>query len=103
MIIIPRKLKNSLLEAIVFSGREREILKIIGRRKMSMTEIKEKVFENSTDGEPLNANILISVAIRQIIKKCEKSRLPWTLDGEGTGRHGRTVWRAKRKRARSKH
>lgn len=74
---------------------ENEILKIVGRRKMTISEIAERFYGTDCPFEPGN---VVASAVRRINKKCERHELPWTLEGEGGGRHGRTVWRQNRGR-----
>jgi hypothetical protein len=78
----------------MFSPAERDIIKLIGQRKVPIAKLVEEYFR---DRElPFEANNYIASVIRRITKKCEYHRLNWTIDGEGAGRHGRTVWRALR-------
>ena len=78
----------------MFSESEESILKIIGRRKMTIAEITEEYFAYV---EPrLDDNNYVGSVIRRIKKKCDFHKLPWTLVGKGGGRGGRTVWRSKR-------
>lgn len=79
-----------------FSEHETSILKILGRRKMSIHELTEK-FYNLDDVEvgPIECNY-IAVVVRRIKVKCEKLKTPWTLTGKGAGRAGRVIWRGKR-------
>lgn len=78
----------------VFSEHERMILKIVGRRKMTVQEISEE-FYNSRN-LPLEGRNYVAQVIRRIARKCELMKSTWTLEGKGSGRHGRTVWRSKR-------
>lgn len=75
----------------VFSPREQEILKVLGRKKMSITEIVDELNLDLFD-----ANNVIAGAVRRINKKCETKKLSWFLNGEGSGRNGRTIWKEKR-------
>ena len=79
----------------VFSPTEFEILKIIGRKKMTISQIVEVYFEGSTS-EILDANNLVAGVVRRINKKCRFYKMDWFLKGEGTGRHGKKVWKAKK-------
>ncbi len=79
----------------IFSPNERRILLILGRRKMTITEITAKAHPFAPV-LPLNAEQSVAMSIRRIIKKCNYYGKTWTLVGTGMGRHGRTVWRAKR-------
>ncbi len=78
----------------IFSPSEKQVIKIIGRRKITVAEITEKYFDEITVA-PLNPNNYIAGLVRRISLKCRYYRLNWTLDGKGVGRGGRTVWRKK--------
>lgn len=80
----------------MFSPTELNVLEVLGRKKMSIGEISEKICD-ANYSVPINASIVISNAIRRIALKCEKNKLSWTIVGKGGGRHGRIVWRTKRK------
>jgi len=62
----------------MFSEREQQIIKVIGRSKMNYKEIAKQVFGNSND-RPMDANITVSNSITRIIKKCEHYKLKWTF------------------------
>ena len=62
----------------MFSNRENKILKIIGRRKITIDDICMKLFMK--DDEPFEPNISVSNAIRRINKKCEFYKLDWSLN-----------------------
>lgn len=79
----------------MFSPTEKVIIKIIGRRKITIAEITEKYLEDA-DPAPITPNNYIGLVVRRIVAKCNHYKLNWTLDGVGTGRGGRTVWRALR-------
>lgn len=78
-----------------FSERESKILEVLGRRKMTISEITEQFYENAT--APLGANNNIASAVRRINAKCEYYKLPWFLAGDGAGRGGKTIWKENRK------
>lgn len=80
----------------VFSRSEEEILKVLGRRKMSVQQITEKFFSDSTRVEPMQPNNYIGSALRRIAKKAEHFDLNWRLAGKRDSQ-GRTVWRVPRK------
>lgn len=61
----------------MFSDREMKIIKIIGRRKLTIKRVVVKLFEK--DGEPFHSDIVVSNSIRTIISKCKFYKLPWTL------------------------
>ncbi len=72
-----------------FSPTEKKIIKTLGKRRMTITQLTEKMYK---DEEPLNARNNISSAILHINKKCKYYKLDWSLKGEGLGRGGKTVW-----------
>ncbi len=78
----------------VFSPSEQKILAILGRKRMTLTQITEKFYKGWVTTH-LDASVPIASAIRRINRKCEKFHMGWKLAGEGTGRHGKTVWREK--------
>lgn len=77
---------------VVFSEHEKMVLKILGRRKMTIHEIADE-FYHSREVELAPRNY-VAFVIRRITAKCKKMKLKWTLEGKGVGRGGRTVWRA---------
>lgn len=79
-----------------FSEHEKMILKVLGRRKMSIQELSD-CFYHSQEVELPERNYVAGV-IRRINAKCEREKLPWTLLGKGAGRGGRKIWRGKRAR-----
>ncbi len=79
------------LISLSFSDGERRVLKILGRKRMTVSRIAERFYGDV----PMNGSIVIASIIRKITLKCERSKSPWTLRGEGVGRAGRTVWRTK--------
>lgn len=76
-----------------FSPNENKILEIVGRKKMTITEITQKFYNGKG---PVSASTIVSNAIRRINFKCEYHKLDWYIAGEGMGRVGRTVWRVKK-------
>lgn len=62
----------------MFSTREKEIIKVLGNKKMSIEEITNKVFEGK-DKKPFDAKISIGNTIRRIAEKCDFFELDWTL------------------------
>lgn len=60
----------------MFSEREEAILKIIGRKKMTLQVIADELFDYD---RPLDPEITVGNTIRRIIKKCEYNKLDWTL------------------------
>jgi hypothetical protein len=79
----------------IFSFDELLVIKILGRKKKTITEITEECFIDKKEA-PMDPNIYIANVVRRISKKCDHYKLPWTIVGEGGGRGGRTVWREKR-------
>lgn len=82
---MPKKLTSSSL----FSESEAKVLEILGRKKMTINELAAEFYKK----KPVDANNKITTFLRRIKKKCEFHKAPWTIDGEGAGRNGRTVWR----------
>ena len=74
----------------VFSAKELLIIKIIGRKKIKLTDIKKEIYGKSN---PMHCSIIIANAVRSIEKKCRVHKLNWTLASEGLGRAGKTVWK----------
>lgn len=84
----------------MFSDTENKLIKIMKHeRKYRLSDLSDKFFG---DDKPLYEAIRIGNLVRGIAKKCEFYNLTWTIEGEGGGRGGRTVWVTKRKR-RKKH
>ncbi len=77
---------------IIFSPSEEKVLKILGRKRMKLSAITDKFYEDR-DLPPLNANILIASVVRRINSKCNYLKADWWIAGEGLGRGGKTVWR----------
>jgi hypothetical protein len=83
----------------IFSTNERLVLKIIGRRKMTIAAVADFFYDScSLKGDELERKNYIAGVVRRIVRKCELNNSPWTLVGKGGGRTGRTVWRQKRKK-----
>jgi hypothetical protein len=77
----------------MFSEHEKMVLKILGRRKMTVQEISDTFYHSRQ--VPLADRNYVAGILRRIEAKCEKEDLDWTLLSEGTGRGGKTVWRGK--------
>ena len=77
----------------MFSPREKEVLKVLGKRRMSIHDLCDKIY--GIKKWPLGANNGIASAIRNINRKCEFHSLEWKLYGSGIGRAGRIVWKDK--------
>ena len=81
-----------------FSPIENEVIKAINRRKkIKLAEIAERVYKKV----PINGSIVIGNAVSRIIQKCKLYHLDWTIEGEGMGRAGKTVWKKTRRRSAS--
>lgn len=74
----------------LFSPTENEIIKLLGKKKTTIKKLTDLFFKNQK--KPLNANNVVSGAIRHINLKCAYHRLDWFVNGEGLGRGGKTVW-----------
>lgn len=79
--------------AEIFSPTESKVLKLLGKRKLTIAELTEKFHDGRP---PLEANNNVAAAVRRINAKCEAHDLNWFLNGAGMGRAGKTVWRDKR-------
>lgn len=80
----------------VFSSYERQVLDILGSKEMTTAEIAEKFSWGSITRPTYPANS-ISGYIRQINRKCEYHKFKWFINGMGSGRGGRTVWKDRHK------
>ena len=60
-----------------FSEREEKIIKIVGRKKMRLSEITEELFKD--EGTPLDATIKVAGAVNRIMRKCKYYELNWKL------------------------
>jgi len=78
----------------IFSPTEKDILRILGTKKMTITQLTAKFYDVKLD-EPFGANNLIAAVVRRINAKCAYHKLPWILKSVGTGRKGKTVWKSK--------
>jgi len=74
----------------MFSPTEEKILKLLGNKKLPITELAEKYFKGAK--KPINPNNTVSCAIVRINRKCKYYKLDWSVEGSGLGRHGKTVW-----------
>jgi hypothetical protein len=64
----------------MFSEREEEIIKIIGKKKMSFEQIAEVLFMfGNVADHPFDKEITVRNSVCRIIKKCEHYKLNWTL------------------------
>lgn len=81
----------------VFSENERLVIKIIGKKKMSISMVAD-FFYNSKEmtGDDTERKNYIAGVVRRINRKCVFNNLSWTFAGKGGGRTGRTVWKVKR-------
>jgi len=79
----------------LFSPTELKVLRMLGKKKMTITEVAKKYFSRSPQ-HVFDPNAVVYTAIRRINKKCEFHQLPFFINGVGIGRGGRTVWKDKR-------
>lgn len=63
----------------ILTQRERDILKIIGRRHVGLTLIATELFRKSED-KPFDPEITVNNSVKRIIKKCNHHKLDWTLE-----------------------
>lgn len=75
------------------SPNEEKIVEIIGRKKVTITEITKEMYPKNP---PLNAATTVANAIRRINFKCKHLKQKWFINGEGMGRNGKTVWKDKK-------
>ena len=61
----------------VFSEREQKIIKIIGRKKITLSDISTELFKDGC--KPFDTDISVANSVRRIIKKCSFHALDWTL------------------------
>jgi len=61
------------------SNRERDILKIIGRRSVGLSLIANELFRR-VDKPPFDPEITVNNSIKRIIKKCKHYKMNWTLE-----------------------
>lgn len=62
----------------VFSDREQKIIKIIGRKKVTLGIIDKELFDEND--KPMDSIIAVANSVRRIIRKCVYNNLPWTLE-----------------------
>lgn len=79
----------------MFSPTEKTVIDIIGRRKITLAELTEELARVSQH-ESFDLNNYVAGVVRRIVKKCDHYKLNWTIEGQGSGRGGRTVWKEKR-------
>lgn len=60
-----------------FSDRENEILKIIGRRAVTLNYISVRLFLKAPILDP---KIAVANSVTRIIRKCKHHKLKWTLE-----------------------
>jgi hypothetical protein len=78
----------------IFSPTEQKVLEVLGRKKMSISQITRAILEGRTVF--LADQNHVAGAVRRINEKCERNNLSWFLNGIGSGRAGRVVWKEKR-------
>lgn len=62
----------------MFSIREKEVIKIIGRKKLTLTKIAYELFKN--EPTPFNSRISAANTVRRIMQKCSFYELKWSLE-----------------------
>lgn len=77
----------------MFSKQESKVLRILGRKKLTITELADEYFKD--EEKVIDPNNTICGVITRINRKCDFNNLDWFVSGEGLGRHGRTVWKEK--------
>lgn len=77
-------------ESKFFSDRELKVLKTLGKKKMTLRQLSDKVFTDDV----MNAQIMMATLVTRVQKKCKFHKLNWSLLSEGQGRAGKTVWLA---------
>lgn len=70
----------------MFSEREEQIIKIIGKKALTLQNIASKLYGGPYI--PMDAVITVGNSVRRIIKKCEHNKLKWTLVKHNTGVRG---------------
>ena len=75
----------------MFSAAEEQVLKILGRRKMTIYELTERYYADAIN-IPMDPENYIGRVVRRITKKCTHFKLSWTIVGTRSVQ-GRTVWR----------
>lgn len=61
----------------MFSEREEKVIKIIGRKNLTIGEIAEQLFDE--EDRPFEPRISVSNCVRRIVEKCKHHKLNWTL------------------------
>lgn len=80
-----------------FSQMEKQVLKILGRRKLTIAELVDRYLDEHETIHSVDPQNYFATIVRRITKKCEYHKLSFTIEGKGGGRHGRTVWRTPQK------
>ena len=75
---------------VKFSPMENRVLRTLAGRKMTIADLTREIYRGRT--RPLNPNNTIAGYVRRIQIKCKYNKLRWTVEGQGCGRGGRTVW-----------
>lgn len=64
----------------MFSVREEAVIKILGKKKMTLEKISMELFKDyKWDEIPFDHGIAVANSVRRIIKKCNYLELKWTL------------------------
>jgi len=75
----------------LFSPTELRVLKLLGKKKLTVTKLTEEYFKK--EKKPLNPNAVISSAVIRINRKCKYHKLNWFVNGCGGGRGGKEIWK----------
>ena len=64
----------------MFSDREKEILKVLGRKSMTLRSVSEEVFMHTHPSDrPFDMEISVGNSIRRIMLKCTHYKLTWQI------------------------
>lgn len=92
MEILHRRSTKVIYQGVeVFSPIQEKIIEVLGTKKMKVTDIAKEVYKGSREKPLVPSNAIIS-AISYINLKCMKNKLNWRIEGEGSGRNGKTVY-----------
>lgn len=88
-------------EKELFSMNELDILEIIGKNKMPITDVTDCLYGGYV--KPVHANIVTSNAIMRINKKCQHHKLNFRIAYDGFGGRGGKHVEIKKNGVESKH
>ena len=80
-------------ESIIFSSMENRIITIIGKKRMTISQITKKYLEKF-ETKSLKPNQVVASAIKTINIKCEYHDMPWFINGTGVYRDWKQIGRA---------